>query len=253
MIRVREYDKERDLWEVEEMERRCEVGQSGGGEAAKKKKKKSMKLFVDLLGDPMSRVRHTPEHVMLVAEYGEKVKEKKEIVGVIRACIKMMTRGRTPVNEHPIYSKVAYILGLRVSPSHRRLGVGTKLVEAVESWCRRNGAEYAYMATERSNAASLNLFVNKLSYVHFRSPAMLVHPVHHHVLPLHNHSLSILHLPPLLAANLYHNIFTSNSEFFPTDILSVLSNPLTLATLIAFPSNVAWEPCSILRGTLPKS
>lgn len=54
-----------------------------------------------------------------MAEYGEKEKEKKEIVGVIRACIKMVTRGMKPVNEHPIYAKVAYILGLRVSTSHR--------------------------------------------------------------------------------------------------------------------------------------
>lgn len=69
MIRVREYDKDKDLWKVEEMERRCEIGHSGTETSSKKstkKKKKSMKLFVDLLGDPMSRVRHTPLHVMLV-------------------------------------------------------------------------------------------------------------------------------------------------------------------------------------------
>ncbi|KAM0942684.1 putative aminoglycoside 6'-N-acetyltransferase transcription regulator GNAT family [Dioscorea sansibarensis] len=260
MIRVREYDKERDLWKVEEMERSCEIGHSGSEtsskKSTKKKKKKSMKLFVDLLGDPMSRVRHTPLHVMMVAEYEEKEKEKKEIVGVIRACIKMVTRGRKPVNEHPIYAKVAYILGLRVSPSHRRNGIGTKLVEAVESWCRKNGAEYSYMATERSNTASLNLFTKKFSYSHFRSPAMLVHPVHHHSLPLplHHDSLSIFHIPPSLATSLYNQIFKSNSEFYPSDIFSVLSNPLTITTLIALPSSdVAWQPCSLLRGLLPRS
>lgn len=50
-----------------------------------------------------------------VAEYGE----GKEIVGVIRGSIKTVTRGKKPFNELPIYAKVAYILGLRVSPNHR--------------------------------------------------------------------------------------------------------------------------------------
>lgn len=50
-----------------------------------------------------------------VAEYGA----GKEIVGVIRGSIKTVTRGKKPFNELPIYAKVAYILGLRVSPNHR--------------------------------------------------------------------------------------------------------------------------------------
>jgi hypothetical protein len=65
-----------------------------------------------------------------VAEIGE------EIVGMIRGCIKTVTCGkklsRTVKNNYsynvinndlskpvPVYTKVAYILGLRVSPSHR--------------------------------------------------------------------------------------------------------------------------------------
>ncbi|KAJ0509607.1 hypothetical protein HanIR_Chr11g0530861 [Helianthus annuus] len=40
-----------------------------------------------------------------------------------------------------------------------------------------NQVEYAYMATEKDNNASVNLFVNKLHYVKFRRPAILVHPV----------------------------------------------------------------------------
>jgi hypothetical protein len=66
-----------------------------------------------------------------VAEIGE------EIVGMIRGCIKTVTCGkklsRTVKNNYsynvinnndlskpvPVYNKVAYILGLRVSPSHR--------------------------------------------------------------------------------------------------------------------------------------
>jgi hypothetical protein len=44
-----------------------------------------------------------------VAEYGE----EGEIVGVIRGCVKTVARGNSD------YVKIAYVLGLRVSPKHR--------------------------------------------------------------------------------------------------------------------------------------
>lgn len=86
MIRVREFDVARDLRAVEELERRCQVGLSGdqgsdddptadhdGGAAKKKKKsrsskkkKRGMSLYVEQIGDPFARVRHAPDHVMLV-------------------------------------------------------------------------------------------------------------------------------------------------------------------------------------------
>lgn len=62
-----------------------------------------------------------------VAEMGE----EKEIVGMIRGCIKTVTCGKKlsratktntnnePTKPVPVYTKIAYILGLRVSPSHR--------------------------------------------------------------------------------------------------------------------------------------
>lgn len=50
----------------------------------------------------------------------------EEIVGMIRGCIKTVTCGKKHSrsggkhDKHvPIYTKVAYILGLRVSPNHR--------------------------------------------------------------------------------------------------------------------------------------
>ncbi|EHA8586832.1 GNAT domain [Cocos nucifera] len=212
------------------MEKRCEVGPSttstAGGTKKKNKNKRTTSIYVDLLGDPMCRVRHTPDHVMLVAEHGE----KKEMVGVIRACVKMVSKGREPSGQLPAYVKVAYILGLRVSPSHRRLGIGTKLVERVEAWCLARGAEYAYMATDGSNAASLKLF-SGLSYVRFRSPAILVHPVHAH------------HLPPSSS---------SSAEFLPSDLPSLLSHPLTLGSFLAVPSSGS-PPLYSLTQALPES
>ena len=85
MIRVREFDVTRDLRAVEELERLCQAGLSGDqgsddpaadhdGAAEKKrrrrggktKKKRGMSLYVEQIGDPFARVRHAPDHVMLV-------------------------------------------------------------------------------------------------------------------------------------------------------------------------------------------
>lgn len=57
---------------------------------------------------------------------------QREIVGLVRGCIKTVACGATKnLNNHPsltscakhhtvsIYAKVAYLLGLRVSPPHR--------------------------------------------------------------------------------------------------------------------------------------
>ncbi|OAY82602.1 putative N-acetyltransferase HLS1-like [Ananas comosus] len=242
MIRVRELDMERDLAAVEELERQCEVGSSttaidtAGDKNTKrkknKKKKKSISLYVDQLGDPMSRVRHAPEHIMLVAEYGE----EEEIVGVIRACVKMVTRGRAPTSTKPAYVKVAYLLGLRVSPSHRRLGIATALVEHIESWSSARGAVYAYIATTAANATSLALFTGRrLSYTPFRRPLILAHPVHAHPLPLCiSPRHPILRLPPPSAAALYARLLPpSTTEFLPLDLPSLLSHKLTVGSFLA--------------------
>ncbi|KAL2462181.1 putative N-acetyltransferase HLS1 [Abeliophyllum distichum] len=152
---VREYDEGRDMVAVAELERQCEVGQHG-----------KPALVTDLMGDPIGRLRNFASYVMLVAEYGN----GKEIVGTIRGCVKTVTIAKRSSNEYPVYVKLAYVLGLRVSSSHRRLGIGTKLVQQLEEWCRQNGAEYAYMATDGSNQPSLNLFTQKCNYVKFRNP-----------------------------------------------------------------------------------
>lgn len=54
-IVVREFDRKKDLLEVEDVERRCEVGPSD-----------KLSLFTDLLGDPVCRVRNSPAFLMLV-------------------------------------------------------------------------------------------------------------------------------------------------------------------------------------------
>ncbi|MFQ6662875.1 hypothetical protein Gotur_030579, partial [Gossypium turneri] len=224
---IREFDPSKDLTSVEEVEKRCEVGPSG-----------KLSLFTDLLGDPICRVRHSPSFLMLVAE----LSSTKEIVGMIRGCIKTVTCGKKlyrngksnhPTKPFPVYTKLAYILGLRVSPSHRRMGIGLKLVRGMEDWFVLNGAEYSYLATENDNKPSVKLFTDKCGYSKFRTPSILVNPVFAHQLPVSNR-VTLIKLPPSDAELLYRRRF-STTEFFPRDIDSVLNNRLSIGTFLAVP------------------
>ncbi|XP_022843762.1 probable N-acetyltransferase HLS1 [Olea europaea var. sylvestris] len=238
VVVIREFDAQKDCRAVEKVERKCEVGPSG-----------KLSLFTDLLGDPICRVRHSPAYLMLVAEmvvsHGDAVvEERREIVGMIRGCIKTVTCGKKlsrnsksflmkPPQPLPVYTKLAYILGLRVSPSHRRMGIGLKLVKRMEEWFGENGAEYSYIATENDNEASVKLFTQKCGYSKFRTPAILVQPVFAHRVRLDN-KITIIKLNPSEAEALYRHRFSS-TEFFPRDIDSVLNNKLNLGTFLALP------------------
>ncbi|GJN10505.1 hypothetical protein PR202_ga28603 [Eleusine coracana subsp. coracana] len=186
-VSVREYDGDRDLGAVERLEKECEVGPSGG---------KKMCLFTDLLGDPLCRVRHSPAYLMLVAETTSENEE--EIVGVVRGSVKTVSCGKQQV-----FCKVAYLLGLRVSPAYRRRGIGRKLVQRMEEWFRTAGAEYAYVATDADNEASVRLFTS-----------------------------------PRCGG--YAKIKFAGVEFFPTDIDAVLNNNLSLGTFLAVPAAMNW-------------
>ncbi|KAL6603740.1 hypothetical protein ACP70R_044101 [Stipagrostis hirtigluma subsp. patula] len=249
VLRVREFVMERDLAAVEELERRCQVGLSGdaaddgngGGSKRskkknKKKKKRSMSLCVEQVGDPLARVRHAPEHVMLVAEYGE----EEEMVGVIKACVKVVSRGRgKKSSSSSSFVKVACLLGLRVSPSHRRLGIATALVKKAEEWCRARGAAHATMATTTSNAASLALFTGRFGYAPFRRPVFLGRPVHAHRLPVPR-GHRVFQLPPPLAAAAYASLLPPQAtEFLPADMPALLAHKLTLGTFVAIESDPA--------------
>ncbi|CAN4079765.1 unnamed protein product [Withania somnifera] len=231
-IVVREFNAKKDSKEVEAVEKRCEVGPSG-----------KLSLFTDLLGDPICRVRHSPAYLMLVAEIvvHNGNNEKRSIVGMIRGCIKTVTCGkklsRNAKNSSdstmplPIFTKLAYILGLRVSPSHRRMGIALKLVNKMEEWFRANGAEYSYIATENDNQASIKLFNHKCGYSKFRTPSILVQPVFAHRVRVSTR-VTIIKLSPMDAETLYRRLY-STTEFFPRDIDSVLNNNLNLGTFLA--------------------
>jgi hypothetical protein len=61
-----------------------------------------------------------------VAETATGPNSSTEIAGLVRGCVKTVvsgtagtTQGQQSKDDDPIYTKVGYILGLRVSPSHR--------------------------------------------------------------------------------------------------------------------------------------
>ncbi|KAL9148094.1 hypothetical protein ABFS82_12G020100 [Erythranthe guttata] len=258
---VREYDEGKDRAAVEEVENRCEVGPSG-----------KLSLYTDLLGDPICRVRHSPAYLMLVAETvvvdggggGAGENERREIVGMIRGCIKTVTCGTKLTRNNnncgnakplPLSTKLAYILGLRVSPLHRRMGIGVKLVRRMEAWFSENGAEYSYMATENDNVASVNLFTHKCGYSKFRTPSILVHPVFAHRVRV-DKRVAVVELGPADAEVLYRRRF-STTEFFPRDIDSVLNNRLSLGTFLAVPrrwcSAASWPGAEEFLASPPES
>ncbi|KAI3665657.1 hypothetical protein L6452_44287 [Arctium lappa] len=236
---IREFNHKSDSERVEQVERSCEVGPNS-----------ELSLYTDLLGDPICRVRNSPSYLMLVAELvyngGDAAEETTEIVGMIRGCIKTVTCGKKISRNHsgepprpvPVFTKLAYILGLRVSPAHRRMRTGLKLVSRMEEWFRDNGAEYSYIATDEANRPSVSLFTEKCGYSKFRNPSVLVHPVFAHRIPVSNR-ITIVKLTPSDAESLYRRRF-STTEFFPRDIDSVLNNHLNLGTFLAIPKSYIW-------------
>ncbi|TVU13249.1 hypothetical protein EJB05_40785, partial [Eragrostis curvula] len=243
-VTVREFDGDRDGAAVERLESACEVGPSGG----------KMCLFTDLLGDPLCRVRHSPAYLMLVAEAAS-----AGIVGVVRGCVKTVSCGGQGQAQggNLIFAKVGYLLGLRVSPAHRRCGVARRLVERMEEWFRRAGAEYAYVATDAGNEPSVRLFTARCGYAKFRAPSLLVHPVFRHDLSAppsrRGRGARVVELSRGDAEVLYRRRF-AGVEFFPRDIDAVLSNPLSLGTFLAIPAgSPPWQDIEAFLASPPES
>ncbi|RDX58007.1 putative N-acetyltransferase HLS1-like protein, partial [Mucuna pruriens] len=206
---IRSYECQSDRAQVEDLERRCKVGPS--------------ESVLDTMGDPMCRIRNSPVYIMLVAEVDN------ELVGVIQGSIKMVR-----IQSHPPkdMAKVGYVLGLRVSPHSRRQGIGSSLVQRLEEWFTSNDVDYAYMATEKDNHASINLFMDKFSYIKFRTPAILINPVNHHPFGISS-NIEIAKVKVEKAESLYRR-FMGSTEFFPSDIENILRNKLSLGTWVAY-------------------
>ncbi|XP_019053274.1 PREDICTED: probable N-acetyltransferase HLS1-like [Nelumbo nucifera] len=228
-VKIRSYNSRIDRGRVEDLERRCEVGPA-----------QSVLLFTDTMGDPICRIRNSPLYKMLVAELNN------ELVGVIQGSIKLVTFS-TPTRNRAV---VGYILGLRVSPHHRRKGIGLSLVRRLEEWFIANHVDFAYMATEKDNEASVKLFTEKLGFVKFRTPSILVNPVQYHAMRI-SREVKVVKLKVEEAEYLYRR-FMGSTEFFPHDIDRILRNKLSLGTWVAYPRGESWDELRS-AGLVPSS
>ncbi|XP_042513004.1 probable N-acetyltransferase HLS1 [Macadamia integrifolia] len=216
-LKIRSYDARIDRERIEDLERRCEVGPA-----------ESVFLFTDTLGDPICRIRNSPKYKMLVAELHH------ELVGVIQGSIKMVTI----CSPAKVQTRVGYILGLRVAPCYRRRGIGVSLVKRLEEWFVDNQVDFAYMATDKDNLGSVKLFTDKLGFIKFRTPSILVQPVGPRRMRI-SPTVKIVKLKIEDAERLYRR-FMGSTEFFPDDIDRVLRNKLSLGTWVAYPMGESW-------------
>lgn len=131
------------------------------------------------------------------------------------------------------------------------MGIGLKLVQSLETWFKDNDAEYAYMATDKANDASLRLFTARLGYTKFRTPSILGQPVYAHRAPI-THRAAVHRLSPADAEFIYRRLFSA-TEFFPRDIDTVLRNELNLATFLAVPAGTPFAGACRFLAYPPES
>ncbi|KAM7467165.1 hypothetical protein LguiB_014727 [Lonicera macranthoides] len=196
------------------LEKSCNIGS-----------KKGIFTFTGIMDDPFCRVRLYPIHVMLVAEL------EGEVVGMVQGCIKCVGTGfgrRQVLN-------LGCILGLRVSPAHRRMGIALKLVQSVEEWLIQNGANYTFLATEEKNTASTNLFTLKSNYLKFTSLLIYVQPLPNSptLKTSSDQHIEIEKLPIEEAMSLY-NTHLKSKDLYPTDIESILKEKLSIGTWLCY-------------------
>ncbi|CAL1397415.1 unnamed protein product [Linum trigynum] len=241
LVLIREYNKERDAKMVGKLEMSCEnIGSSTDIDNER------VSIFGSIMGDPLRRIRLYPVHVMLVAE----LHGNGELVGMVRCCIKSMKTGLEAANV-----RMGCILGLRVSPIHRRMGIGTKLVKSAEEWLIGKGAEDILIATLKNNLASTNLFASKFGYADFASLVIFVH---------HKEQIPRLLLDPFpeikveklqieQAISLYKNKLRSGNQkhvIYPVDFDAILKANLSLGTWISYFNGRGGTDTTRLRSTI---
>ncbi|EEF43085.1 probable N-acetyltransferase HLS1-like [Ricinus communis] len=217
-ILIREYNEDRDIKVVGKLEKNCEI-----------RSNKEVSIFTHMMGDPLCRIRFYPVHIMLVAE----LRENGELVGVVRGCIKCVG-----TRFSATYVRLGCILGLRVSPKHRRMGIGLKLVKSVEEWLVGNGAHYFFLATEKNNVASTNLFTSKCNYINFGSLVIFVQQASLPVKSL-SEDIKIEKLQIDQAISLYNNKLRGK-DIYPTDIDALLKEKLSLGTWVSYFKEDEW-------------
>ncbi|KAK4782807.1 hypothetical protein SAY86_007181 [Trapa natans] len=238
---VREYSESKDKELVMELEKRFEfIKRSDGSDMSNSKANSSPKGVSiptnTISGDPLCRIRPYPLRIMLVAEL---LHRSGEVVGLVRGCIKNVYLRNNSFTTTPTISgtqrscvKLGCALGLRVSHTHRRMGIGSKLVKSVEEWMAANGAEYAFLATEETNTAAMNLFTAKCNYKRLSSLVIYMQPI---TIPPKDQPPHI-RIDKLLvdqAISFYEKRLRCK-DVYPTDISTILNENLSLGTWVSY-------------------
>lgn len=116
----------------------------------------------------------------------------------------------------------------------RRKGVGLKLVTSIEEWMLRNGADYAFLATEKNNNASKNLFTNKCNYFNLTSLIIFLHPPTS--FPTNHISKKDVKIDKISidqAISFYTRILKTK-ELYPLDMDIILKEKLSLGTWVSY-------------------
>ncbi|XP_050372551.1 probable N-acetyltransferase HLS1 [Argentina anserina] len=216
-VLIRKFNEDTDIEVVGKLERSCEL-----------ESKRGVSIFTNMMCDPLCRIRFYPVHIMLVAQ----LLENEELVGVVRGCIKHVGTG---FGGHVM----GCILGLRVSPTHRRMGIGFQLMNSVEEWLLRNGAQYTFLATERNNTASTNLFTAKCSYMNISSLIIYVQSTCSSAKHLLHQTIKIEKLHVDQAISLYENRLRGK-DIFPTDMDVILKEKFSLGTWVCYFKGQGW-------------
>ncbi|PPD99628.1 hypothetical protein GOBAR_DD03340 [Gossypium barbadense] len=106
---------------------------------------KGTSIFTNMMGDPLCRIRKAIVPIEIIVDVDDLYSNWRLM------CLKKM--------------------------AYRRMGIGLKLVRAMEEWLINNEAHYTFFATEKNNVASTNLFTTKCNYRHLSSLVIFVQPI----------------------------------------------------------------------------
>lgn len=102
--------------------------------------------------------RAAPDKVLLLAEVDG------ELAGSVSAAIEEAIEGAQRELQIDLGRRRMHVNFLAVAGAHRRDGVGTALMRAVEDWGRSQGAEVIVLETETNNPLSVPFYEKRMGF-----------------------------------------------------------------------------------------
>ncbi|KAF7143117.1 hypothetical protein RHSIM_Rhsim05G0026000 [Rhododendron simsii] len=118
------------------------------------------------------------------------------------------------------------------------MGIGSKVIQSMEEWLKRNGAQYTSLAIEEKNVASRNLFTLRCNYIKSSSLVIYLQPVS--LLPKNlAQGITIERLSINQAIPFYNNHLQAK-DIYPADIDKILKENLSLGTWVCYVKEEGW-------------